>query len=79
VSYEITGREEIHSHSLILSLSCFDFDLFIYFICMNFCLHMCMCTTCMPGGTQVGQKKAVGPSPETVITVVISEHLGAGN
>lgn len=45
-------------------------------MCM-FCLHICLCTTSMPGA-HCGQKRAL-PFLELELHRVVSSHMGVGN
>jgi hypothetical protein len=48
-----------------------------FYLCIGvFCLHVCMCTMCMPGACD--QKKVPDPL-ELELWMVVSHHLSSGN
>ena len=57
-------------------LGFFFLDLFILCACM-FCIHVSICTMCMPD-THVVQKRVKGPL-ELELGIIVSCHVGAGN
>lgn len=51
-------------------------NLIIYFLCIGTCLHVCVCTTCLPSGG--GQKR----EPDLLameLQIVVTFHVCAGN
>ena len=68
-----------HSPLNLLTTSQWSYFLEIsfYFMCMNVCLHVCMCTTCVPGA-QSSLKRMPYPL-ELELHIVISHHVSAGS
>lgn len=54
------------------------FKIIFYFISSVFCLHVCKCTTCMPGVWKPKKKKVLEPTKLELQTAV-SFHVGAGS
>jgi hypothetical protein len=52
-------------------------DFLFYYMWMVFCLHVCLCTMCVPCAHK-GQKRASDPL-ELDFQTVVSHHMGAGN
>jgi hypothetical protein len=49
----------------------------IYFLCAwFFCLHICLCITCVPGEHE---NQRVSDPMELVIHIVVSHHVRAGD
>lgn len=59
------------SHPLLLNLK----NGFRSFYCV-FCLHVCICTTCVPGASS-GQKRVSDPV-ELELQMLVSYHVGSG-
>jgi hypothetical protein len=66
----------VHSLAPSYMSSLFKNSVLKFILCV-FCLHVHLCTTCMPG-VQRGQKMESGPL-ELELTIVVSCHMDAEN
>jgi hypothetical protein len=72
--YQCLSSDESHRKQFIFYLVLYlNFILCVWL----FCLHVCLCTTCMPCACR-GQKRASDPL-EVELKTVGRHHVGAGN